>query len=379
MSMTGGSIGSALVVLGLALGAAVPGTGARPETDPGIVAAAANEGKVVIYSTTDLAVVQELLRAFRACYPKVEVEYHDMNSSEIYARFMAEQGAGGGSADLLWSSAMDLQLKLANDGYALEYDSPAAAKVPAWAVWKNEAFGTTFEPIGFAYNKRLLRPEEVPQSHGELVRAVLAAPDRWAGKIASYDPQRSGIGFLLITQDAMTDPAFPETLRAYGVARLGRYASTGAMLDEIQSGKHLLGVNVIGSYALAKARTDPGIGFVIPRDYALVMSRIALIPKAARHPYAGRLFLDFLLSERGQEIIAQQANLFAIRGGVPGEYTAAHLRGIAGEALRPITVGPSLLVYLDQAKRVEFLRRWERTVVGGGRKRTPRAAGPAAP
>ncbi len=336
--------------------------GAAAETDPAVVAAARKEGKVVVYSTTDSVAAQPLLKEFRARYPGVEVEYDDMNSTEVYNRFVSEVAAGAGSADLLWSSSMDLQIKLASDGYAAEYAAPAASKLPSWAVWRNQAYGTTFEPIGFAYNKRLLKPEEVPQSHADLAKAVKANPARWGGKLCSYDPERSGIGYLLITQDAADDPGFKETLAAYGAAHTKVYTSTGAMLEKITSGEHLLGFNMIGSYVIAKAKKDPNVGMVMPKDYMLVMSRIAILPKAAKHPNAGKLFLDFLLSQDGQEIMARKSDLFAIRAGVTGEFTATQLQAQMGDKLKPIPVGPQLLTNLDQAKRLEFLKEWQQVV-----------------
>jgi iron(III) transport system substrate-binding protein len=292
----------------------------------------------------------------------VEVEYDDMNSTEVYNRFVSEAAAGAGSADLLWSSSMDLQIKLASDGYAAEYASPASSKLPPWAVWKNQAYGTTFEPIGFAYNKRLLKPEEVPRSHADLAKAVRANPGRWNGKLCSYDPERSGLGFLLITQDQANDKGFKETLAAYGQGQVKLYTSTGAMLEKITSGEHLLGFNMIGSYVLAKAKKDPNVGFVMPKDYMLVMSRIALLPKAAKHPNAGKLFLDFLLSQDGQEIIARKSDLFSIRAGVTGEFTQGKLQQEMGDTLKPIPVGPALLTALDQQKRLAFLKEWQQVV-----------------
>jgi len=324
-----------------------------------VVSAAEKEGKVVIYSTTDSVAAAPLLKDFGALHPKITVEYNDMNSTEVYNRFVSEVAAGGGSADLLWSSAMDLQIKLANDGSAQEYKSPEASGLPSWALWKNEAFGTTFEPIAFVYNKRLLKPEEVPQSHAELVKLLKANPDRFKGKVTCYDPERSGIGFMLLTQDARTDPAFADTIKTYGKVGVKLYTSTGAMMERILSGEHLIGFNMIGSYAIGKQRKDPNLGVVYPKDYTLVMSRIALIPKVAKHPNAGKVFLDYLLSARGQEIIANKAVLFSLRSDVQGEYTAAALNQALGTSLKPIPVSTSLLVYLDQSKRLEFLKQWQ--------------------
>ncbi|MGE5247780.1 MAG: ABC transporter substrate-binding protein, partial [Verrucomicrobiota bacterium] len=96
----------------------------------------------------------------------------------------------------------------------------------------------------------------------------------------------------------------------------------------------------------------------------LVMSRIAIIPKAAKHPNAAKLFLDYILSERGQEILANQSLLFAIRSGVTGEATETTLTRTLGKSLKPIHVGPDLLTYLDQARRLEFLKKWEQAVGG---------------
>src|SRR4051812_40519035 len=126
--------------------------------------AAKKEGKVVVYSTTDTASAKALIEDFKQLYPGIAVEYNDMNSTEVYNRFIAEKAAGS-SADVLWSSSMDLQIKLASDGGALESASPEVARVPTWSVWKTQAFGTTYEPLSIVYNKRLLTGDEIPQSH----------------------------------------------------------------------------------------------------------------------------------------------------------------------------------------------------------------------
>jgi len=348
--------------LALVLAAApVVAAESAPGTAKDVISAAEKEGKLIVYSTTDAALVVPLLKDFAALYPKLTLEYNDMNSTELYNRLISEVAAGAGSGDFLWSSAMDLQIKLANDAYALPYASPELPHLPQWASWRNEAYAVTFEPIAFVYNKRLVKAEEVPQSHAELAKALAGNPDRWRGKVTAYDPERSGVGFLLITQDARLDPNFAETERSYGRVGVKLYTSIGAMLERIQSGEHQLGFNIFGSYATARQRKDPSIGIVYPKDYTLVMSRVALIPKAAKHPNAAKVFLDYILSKRGQELIAKAA-LFSIRDDVEGETTAAALNRELGGTLKPLPVGPSLLVYLDQAKRLEFLRQWQQAI-----------------
>ena len=119
--------------------------------------AAVKEGKVVVYSTTDTKAAGPLIKGFEAQYPGVKVEYNDMNSTELYNRYISEQAAGGGSGDVVWSSSMDTALKLATTEYAEQYASPEVKQLPDWAVWQQKAYGTTYEPVVFIYNKRLIR------------------------------------------------------------------------------------------------------------------------------------------------------------------------------------------------------------------------------
>jgi iron(III) transport system substrate-binding protein len=88
---------------------------------------------------------------------------------------------------------------------------------------------------------------------------------------------------------------------------------------------------------------------------------VALVAKGAKHPNAAKVFLDYLLSRRGQQALAK-ASVYAVRSDVEGETTAASLSKSLGGAVKPIPVDESLLSYLDQAKRLEFLRQWQKTI-----------------
>ena len=99
------------------------------------------------------------------------------------------------------------------------------------------------------------------------------------------------------------------------------------------------------------------IGFIYPRDYTLACSRIAFIARNAEHPNAARLWLDYLLSQRGQTVLAQRARLASVRADVPSAIPAAALQRLA-----PIAIGPGLMAYLDRSRRDEFLRRWRRAL-----------------
>jgi iron(III) transport system substrate-binding protein len=353
-------LGAAFALAALCAPAEVP-----PEYPSGyrkIVSAAEREGRLVIYSTTDLAAAAPLIADFEALYPGVKVDYAEMNSSEVYGRFVAEMLADGASADVTWSSSMDLQIKLANDHYADTYRSAETRNLPEWAVWRDEAYGTTFEPVVFVYNKRLVAPGEVPQTHSELLRLLETNPGKFAGNVTTYDIEKSGVGFLFLSQDTLAMPAFWTLLKAIGASSVELEANTAPMIERIASGKDLIGYNLLGSYAMARAKRDPALGVVLPKDYTLVLSRVVLIAKKARHPNAARLWVDYILSKRGQTVIAERSRLFSIRSDVSGEFTAASLSRMLGASARPITVGSGLLVHLDRAKREEIMRRWHQAI-----------------
>ena len=325
-----------------------------------IVDAAKKEGKLVIYGATDSKAAQPLVKDFNALYPGIVVEYNDMNSTEVYNRYISEVAAGGATADALWSSAMDLQIKLASTGYALAYRSVEAGKLPAWAVWKDTAYGTTFEPAAIVYNKRLVAEAEVPKTHADF--AKLIQQPKFKDKVTSYDIEKSGVGFMFMTQDAVDYPQFPALQQAFGDAKLRVQSSTGTMLERISSGENLIGYNVLGSYALVRAKTDPSLGVVLPKDYTLVMSRVHFISKSAKNVNAAKLWTDYLLSHRGQTIIANESKLFAIRADVKGETTSSELIEMVGEKnIKPIPVSTALLDYLAPAKRMAFLKTWKDT------------------
>src|SRR6185369_2241978 len=191
------------------------------------IAAAKKEGKVVIYSALDTKAAQPLIKDFNALYPDIKVEYNDMNSTEMYNRFIAESAAGQGGADVMWSSAMDLQVKLVDDGQALPYKSPETAKLPAWAVYKDQAYGTTYEPTVFIYNKRLVTGNDIPQDHAAFAKVINANPDKFKGKVTSFDIEKSGVGFMMVVQDLKHFPGLKDLERGFGATSYKVYSSTG--------------------------------------------------------------------------------------------------------------------------------------------------------
>ncbi|MFT0532555.1 ABC transporter substrate-binding protein [Castellaniella hirudinis] len=322
-----------------------------------IIDGAKKEGKVIIYSTTDTKAANPVIQDFEKAYPGVKVEYNDMNSTELYSRYLSEQASGSNSGDVVWSSAMDSAMKLATS-YAASYPSVEIPALPAWSVWENKAYGTTYEPSVFIYNKRLLKEDQVPKTHAEFARLVSGDTSQFKNKVTTYDVEKSAVGFMLAVQDKLNDPDYESFLKGSSAAGLVVQSSTGTMMERVSSGENLLGYNILGSYAETRAQSDPGLGVAYSTDYTLVVSRVAFISKNALHPNASKLWLDYLLSKRGQDVLANQANLASVRSDIEGDNDVAGMTQKLGDALKPIPVNETLLEYLDQNKRLEFIKMW---------------------
>ena len=323
--------------------------------------AAKQEGRLLVWSAVDAQKVKELIAGFLRRYPFLHVDYVEQSAGALNARFLDAAAHHRPTADLLWSSAMDLQIKLANDNLAQTYQSPEAKHLPDWANWKNQAWGTTAEPIVMVYNRHLIADAAMPRGHAALANLLESTPRALRGKIATYDPARSAVGYLYLTQDQDATPRLWRLVRAMGTNGVRLFPTAEDIMADVAAGRSAIGYNVVGSYALEQTERNPDLGMMVPRDYALLMSRLAVIPMTASHPAAAKLFLDYLLSAEGQTFLAAE-RMPSVRGDVPSPVA---LRP-ADVSPRAIRVGPALLIGQDQLTHRYVLRRWRRAIYGDG-------------
>jgi iron(III) transport system substrate-binding protein len=166
-----------------------------------LIEAAKAEGTVSIYTSTDAEQSQALQDAFTAKYG-IAIAYNDLGTNGSYNQVISEAAANQVTADLVWSSAMDLQMTLVADGYTEAYASPESANIPAWANYKDSLYGTTVEPIGMIYNTIALPADRIPKTRADLIKFLTDNQAELQGKIATFDPEKSGTGFLHHTNDA---------------------------------------------------------------------------------------------------------------------------------------------------------------------------------
>jgi iron(III) transport system substrate-binding protein len=253
---------------------------------------------------------------------------------------------------------MDLQVKLANDGYAQESNVALSAAWPRWANWRNTAYALTYEPAVFIYHKPSFAGSKPPSTRAELIQYLTTNADSIYGRIGTYDIERSGVGFMFFSRDQEQYSDLWRLVGAMGAAGVKLYSTTSAIVERVADGQFVFGYNILGSYAAEAASRNPDLGIILPTDYTIVTSRIGLVPKAAANPDLGRKYLEFFMSAEGQTIMAQQLQIAALNPSVSGDNTANAMQQALGNQLRPVPVSPGLMVYLDQVKRARLIRRW---------------------
>lgn len=316
-------------------------------------------GELVIYWSLDEQLGAPLVEEFQAAHPDLAVRTETLLTGEIHDRVLSETAADAGTADFVFSSAMDLQVKLANDGFAREVVTPWSDSWPSWAKWRDTAYALTFEPAVMVYHRPSF-PDGPPTSRGAFLDWLRAHDG--TGGVGVLDPARSGAGYLMLARDAEHFRDIWSLATAMGRTGLSPFPTTREVLERVSDGRLMIGYNVLGSYAADWARSHPDLGIVLPRDYVVVVSRVALIPRAARSPDLGATFLGWLMSPEGQAVLAERLRLPALSLAVEGQDRPEDLRDALGARFLPVPVSPGLLAYLDRARRERLLGRWEEAI-----------------
>ena len=344
---------AAVVCVACLLGGAAPiNTSAYSNT----VAHASQERELVIYGVMHAdAAVTDLLERFQQHYPFIEIHNSDGDGAKTYRRFISEVSKGQPTADFIWSSAMDLQEKLINDGFSTPYTTPEMGALPGWAHWQDLGYGVTLEPIAFVYNSRYIKVADMPHTHAAFNAMLLQQAHRFFGKVATYDPEKSEVGMLLLSQDVHVTKDSWNLFDRLAVSNTQLYSTSRDMLANILEGNQWIGYDVIASYAMELQKKHPELVIVYPTDYILDLSRVGFITAQARHPNAAKLFLDFLLSREGQSILKRHG-MGPVRRDLSPPQEQSHIDPMRTQAIR---IGPGLLSDLDGLVRAQFLRRWK--------------------
>ena len=188
-----------------------------------------------------------------------------------------------------------------------------------------------------------------PRTRDDLIDLLRTYPNRFRGRVGTYDLRLSGLGYLFATQDTRASETYWRLTEVMGGLEARLYCCSSDMIDAVKSGELLIAYNVLGSYAINR-KDHSDFAIVLPSDFTTVMLRTAMIPQNAPSPDLSAAFVDHML-ERSH---GQNAE--------PLTHPALNLSQIE-TALNRIRMGPGLLVFLDQLKKRAFLSEWESAIL----------------
>ena len=298
-----------------------------------------------ILSTADINYFTPVIESFRAFRPDLAIEYTVASSTEVMDAIVREKQP----FDIVISSAMDLQTKLANDGLAREHISPTTQNLPDWAVWNDMVYAFTQEPAGFVISNALFDGLPIPQNRQKLITALRQNPNRFKGRVGTYDIRKSGAGYLFATQDARVSDTYWRLTEVMGRLDPTLYCCASEMITDVVNGDLAVAYNVLASYAEKSPHQDK-FTIILPSDFSIVMLRTMLIPKTSKKPVLAANFLDFVLAQ-------------TYPSGVSPLLKTQSLGEAEQSTLYRISMGPGLLVYLDYFKKKNFIAEWENAIM----------------
>lgn len=315
---------------------------------------------MVLRSTTDISVFAPVVEAFLDTQTDLKVIYEQWGSNDLHQLTRMECREGQPVADAVISSGVHQMVQLVNEACADRYRSEFTDALPPALRWRDELWGITREPAVMVYNRQRVPESEVPKSRFDLLDLLRPSNTPYAGRVATYDIERSGLGYLFAFADAQEASTFGALQESFARTQAVSTCCSADIIRNVAEGQYFLAYNVLGSYAQGYQRQDDRIGIVLPSDYTLVLSRALLIPQGAKNSRAAAAFLDFQLSPIGQYALRKAlliSPLLETEEGAEGET-------LSSTALRPIGLSPALMVALDQLTRETFLKRWRVTFPG---------------
>ena len=282
-----------------------------------LVSAAEEEGTLVVYSSQNTDPFNELVEAFRAAYPSIDVQSARMVDTEMIPRLDTELSTGANGADLAVTAALDwVQLQADQGNFVDASVSPSIAGLGRYDADQFVHEGNYFE-VGAALATFAWNTELVPD--GLTSYEDIVADPELQRRVGVVDPAISSaaVDFWLWLEETFgTD--YVEQL-AELEPRI--YAGAQPMIEAISSGE--ISVGTFASTSVLAGSIEAGA----PVEYALDPAGVwgirfyGAIPKSAQHPAAAALFAEFMLSPEGQEIV--NVNAASVLPDIPGTLTTS--------------------------------------------------------
>ncbi len=275
---------------------------AEPITDA-LVAAAKKEGKVVYYTSIDLAVAERIAKSFEAKYPGITVRTERSGAERVFQRIGQEYSSNIHTVDVVNSSDAAHFIAWKREGWLAPYVPEDVAKFFPEQHRDPDGMSATaritLSVIG--YNTTLVKAEDVPKSFADLLDA------KWKGKIVKSHPAYSG-GTMTATFQTARDLGWDyfEKLARQSIMQVQ------SMTDPPK--KLALGERAVMSDGaeyvlfLLREKGDPVEAVYATEGTPLIVGPNGIF-KNAQNPNAARLFQSYSFSPEAQQVMIDVGGL----------------------------------------------------------------------
>jgi phosphoglycerate transport regulatory protein PgtC len=260
-----------------------------------------SEDRLTIVTSFSKDLTAPFAAAFEKKHPGTKVEVQNRNTAAAVA-FIRETRSS--PPDVFWASAPDAFEVLKKNSLLQKYAPKAqglATKIGAYPVNDPEGFYVGFAASGYGimYNTRYVRANSlpVPKEWEDLKKPV------YFGHLGISAPSRSGTTHLTVEtllQGEGWDKGWASLLEIGGNLAQVSDRSFGVP-DAVNSGQYGVGI-VIDFFGLSAKASGFPVEFVYPRLTTIVPANVGIIANA-KNQKAAEAFVEFLLSDEGQQIL----------------------------------------------------------------------------
>src|ERR1043165_1035322 len=294
---------------------------------------ARKEGEVIWYTSMSLTDFPKIVGAFEKTFPYVKIRTNRLSQSSVMPKIETEARAGHYAADVVASAPMEMW-ELKQKGYSAAYLSPELRAFPAGS-FDPQGFWSSTEvtPLVLALNTNLVSPDEAPRNYQDLLLP------KWKGKMNFGSDEYAWYSVML---DGMGKARGLEYMKA--LARQQLHIPGGSSIMRLQlmlAGESALAIAARGRRATEYKEKGAPIDYRLLEPYPAEPNGLALMRRAA-HPYAAMLFIDWLLSEEGQTVLALQVPRLTLRKGIKQIPRHQDLYKKDFVFVNPASIGPNL-------------------------------------
>jgi iron(III) transport system substrate-binding protein len=262
-------------------------------------AGARKEGHLIWYTSLIVdQLVQPLIEGFHKKYPDIQIEYFRGGSPEIVQRIQNEYKVGQHNVDVIDGS--DTTGLLKKQDLLSAFNSPGLAQFPNELKDPDHMWGglyTTY--FVFGYNTKLVPSGQQPKTYEDLL------DPKWKGKLAwSTQPTTGGPMFVGNTLQTMGQQAGMDYLKKLAQNNISATnASTRAVLDQVIGGEFSVNVVTALNHAYISKKAGAPVDWYEPSPFYGWFTSMGAA-KTPAHPYTTLLFLDYIFSKEGQQVLS---------------------------------------------------------------------------